>query len=746
MNGGLGDDTLVVNNDAAAGERYEGGDGNDVLLVQSDSNLGVVSVLESIDTITLLANVDVIFAAAALTNDNLQINGTGDNSGESVSVFGGADSDVINLSGIVLDSNDLRGLTINGGDGDDTITGTKGIDTLIGGAGNDVFTFSNSTQTTTTNNTSQMDVITDFNILDDVINISSMAGGGATLTATQTGANADDYVVSWLIDGVTNYVLLTGTGVTGGLTFNNSGGTATATATSPSPITIDSFSVSSTGVSLSGSGPFRAFMTSSAVTNPNRNDYNTYYTKSDNYGANDAHTFDFAVLKGTAGSSAKNSNISPIIPHPVTNAVLTIQNTNNGLNNTYAAYVFVGDDTVGAKNDTLTATLSTNPSLMYGFDGNDTITGNTGNDTIFGGNGDDLINGGAGGDFLNGGTGSDRFVYTFSGSNFASDAPAAGADTGYDTLTFDDFGAADKLSLSGYANFTGRNFSGTSAGSIEATLTSNAAIGAQGMLVVTDSTVNTTGDLSNNIASAIDSAFNTSSIGVTDKVFFAVKADDLDANASTHQFWFGMYRKNDTLDGVAGTDVQVLALVSAPVGTGNLDYDNIVVPGQVITGTASAEALNGNVGNDTITGNVSNDTITGGGGADAIDGRAGADTIVYADKTDAGTWARGDWTPGSFVDCGSIDRITFESSDKIDLSAVIDGTFTFESAYTNIATALSSTQSGDTGYVVGYYDGTFFFDSAGTPNAVFLMFDVGGTDYAVLLTGVTSIAAGNLIL
>lgn len=268
-------------------------------------------------------------------------------------------------------------------------------------------------------------------------------------------------------------------------------------------------------------------------------------------------------------------------------------------------------------------------------------------------------------------------------------------------------------------------------------MTSNTAIGAQGMLVVTDSAVNTTGDLSNNIASAIDSAFNTSSIGVTDKVFFAVKADDLDANASTHQYWFGMYRKNDTLDGVAGTDVQVLALVSAPVGTGNLDYDNIVVLGQVITGTASAEALNGNVGND---------TITGGGGADAIDGWAGADTIVYADKTDAGTWARGDWTPGSFVNCGSIDRITFESSDKIDLSAVIDGTFTFESAYTNIATALSSTQSGDTGYVVGYYDGTFFFDSAGTPNAVFLMFDVGGTDYAVLLTGVTSIAAGNLIL
>ncbi len=740
LNGGLGDDTLVVNNDVALGERYDGGGGADVLLIRSDTNLGVVTALDNIDTITLLDNVDVIFSAAALSGDTLAINGTGDNGNESVSVYGSADNDVINLSGIIVDSNDMRGLTIDGGAGNDTITGTSGIDTLIGGDGNDVFRFSSSTQTSTSNTPSQMDVISDFNILDDQINLLDMGGGvGTTLTATTVaGGNADDYVVSWMIAGTTNYVLLKGTGVTGGLNFTTtSGGTATATATSPSAITFDVFGVSSTGVTVSGSGPFRAFMTNYTVTNPNRNDNTTCYTKSSNYGASNTHTFDFAVLKASAGSSASNSDVSPTIPHPVTNAVLTIQNTNDGQNNTYPAYVFVGDDTLGAKNDTLTATLSTNPSLMYGFDGNDTITGNTGNDTIFGGNGDDLINGGAGGDFLNGGTGSDRFVYTFSGSNFASDAPAAGADTGYDTLTFDDFGAADKLSLSGYANFTGRNFSGTSAGSIEATLTSNTAIGAQGMLVVTDSAVNTTGDLSNNIASAIDSAFNTSSIGVTDKVFFAVKADDLDANASTHQYWFGMYRKNDTLDGVAGTDVQVLALVSAPVGTGNLDYDNIVVPGQVITGTASAEALNGNVGND---------TITGGGGADAIDGWAGADTIVYADKTDAGTWARGDWTPGSFVNCGSIDRITFESSDKIDLSAVIDGTFTFESAYTNIATALSSTQSGDTGYVVGYYDGTFFFDSAGTPNAVFLMFDVGGTDYAVLLTGVTSIAAGNLIL
>jgi Ca2+-binding RTX toxin-like protein len=131
LNGGLGDGTLVVNNDVALGERYDGGGGADVLLIRSDTNLGVVTVLNNIDTITLLDNVDVIFSAAALSGETL------------------------------------------------AITGTSGIDTLIGGDGNDAFRFSSSTQTGTSNTPSQMDVISDFNILDDQINLLDMGAASA---------------------------------------------------------------------------------------------------------------------------------------------------------------------------------------------------------------------------------------------------------------------------------------------------------------------------------------------------------------------------------------------------------------------------------------------------------------------------------------------------------------------------------------------------------------------------------------
>src|SRR5690606_3928602 len=43
-------------------------------------------------------------------------------------------------------------------------------------------------------------------------------------------------------------------------------------------------------------------------------------------------------------------------------------------------------------------------SLLLGFDGVDTLNGNTGNDILKGGAGNDILNGGAGNDILDGGT------------------------------------------------------------------------------------------------------------------------------------------------------------------------------------------------------------------------------------------------------------------------------------------------------------------------------------------------------
>ena len=413
--GGTGNDTLVINSgDVASGESYDGGLGSDTLSITADTDLSSVTSLTSIETITLANGVDVTFSAAALSGDTLALNGTGNNAQETVTVTATSGNDTIDLSGITVDTNDITGLYIDGGAGNDTITGTNGADTLTGGLGNDVFVFTSTTQTDTTGTTQYMDVISDFNINEDTVNVSGISGAGAFSTNLAPGSDGDDYILQWTTGGTTNYVLLNNTGVTGGLTPTDTSGTLTFAAASPAAL-FDVFTVTETSITVSGTGPFRAFLTPDTVTNPDRNDATTYYTKSTNYGASNAHTFDFTVIKGD--SNLGGGGYGTIMTHPLVNAVMTIQNTNNGVNATYPAYVFVGDNASGAVNDILDANKTDGPSIMYGFDGNDSITGNTGKDTIFGGSGDDTLFGGDENDYLSGGDGADTI------------AGGAGADT-----------------------------------------------------------------------------------------------------------------------------------------------------------------------------------------------------------------------------------------------------------------------------------------------------------------------------
>ncbi|MFO0808696.1 MAG: hypothetical protein U0746_08755 [Gemmataceae bacterium] len=61
----------------------------------------------------------------------------------------------------------------------------------------------------------------------------------------------------------------------------------------------------------------------------------------------------------------------------------------------------------GGGNDTVLLSGIAAPAIIYGGNGNDTITGGNGNDTIYGGNGVDTIDGGAGSDTLAGDYGND---------------------------------------------------------------------------------------------------------------------------------------------------------------------------------------------------------------------------------------------------------------------------------------------------------------------------------------------------
>jgi Ca2+-binding RTX toxin-like protein len=72
---------------------------------------------------------------------------------------------------------------------------------------------------------------------------------------------------------------------------------------------------------------------------------------------------------------------------------------------------------LSATDDTIVASLSSplttlNFAIVYGNDGNDSITGSTGNDYLFGGNNNDTIVASGGADIVDGGSGTDTFTMT----------------------------------------------------------------------------------------------------------------------------------------------------------------------------------------------------------------------------------------------------------------------------------------------------------------------------------------------
>src|SRR5204863_332834 len=101
-----------------------------------------------------------------------------------------------------------------------------------------------------------------------------------------------------------------------------------------------------------------------------------------------------------------------------------------------AALLFGGDG-----NDTLTG--GSGNDQLFGQAGNDILLGKGGNDLLFGGDGNDIINGGRGNDVAFMGAGDDTFVWN----------PGDGSDTvegqdGVDTLQFNGSNIGEKIDLS----------------------------------------------------------------------------------------------------------------------------------------------------------------------------------------------------------------------------------------------------------------------------------------------------------
>ena len=188
MAGGLGSDTYYVDNSGdVVLENLSSGGTNDMVFTSVSYNLAGLYV----ETLTLTGTSGI----SGTGNDWAQtING---NSGANkLSGLGG--NDILNgSSGNDTLSGGGGNDTLNGGSGNDLLDGGAGTDTLSGGSGIDIFAFMNSLSG------SNIDVVTDYSVANDSIQLNDTAFAGLAVGALSANAffigtaahDADDRII-----------------------------------------------------------------------------------------------------------------------------------------------------------------------------------------------------------------------------------------------------------------------------------------------------------------------------------------------------------------------------------------------------------------------------------------------------------------------------------------------------------------------------------------------------------------------
>ena len=369
---------------------------------------------------------------------------------------------------------------------------------------------------------------------------------------------------------------------------------------------------------------------------------------------------------------------------------------------------FGGDDelTGGAGND-----------RVSGGAGNDLLFGGAGNDTITGGAGDDTLIDGAGDDRFIGGAGADTFVFTEDGSlqqtgrNRISDF-----EVGVDTLDFSEF---DQESIDNFI------VNETNGGTF---IQYGRLIGGQDTIFVTGSVLveNVSASDLNLTGDRPDEPEDDGAIVGTagNDVLRGTPGDDVLHGLGGDDFIIGRAGA-DVIDGGEGTDTASYSessegveidLTGEVAGTGDAAGDTFVSIERfrlteqqdffngddgtnVAYGFGGDDELFGNGGNDTLSGGAGNDGIVGGDGNDLLIGGTGDDFLIDDTGNDRYVGGSGSDTFAFFVPSGIVQN---DANRVIDFEVGIDTIALVNSDLISIEDA--SISGRDSGTLIKYGD------------------------------------------
>jgi VCBS repeat-containing protein len=620
MDGGIGDDTYVVDN---AGDIVTEGLNAGTDLAQS----GITYTLtDNVENLTLTGTADIDGAGNALDNiingntganvlDGRDGNDTlnGNNGGDTLTggagndllngdagddqLFGDAGNDVLN-GGLGADN-------LQGGAGDDTLNGGIGADNLQGGAGDDTFVVDNAADAVLENDGEGSDTVqssVSYTLTDHVENLTltgsaAINGSGNVLDNLITGNGGNNLLKGedgsdTLVGNAGNDILDGGAGAdklqggTGDDTYvvDDAGDLVSESAGAGiDTVQTDlSYTLGANVENLSLAGAADLSGTGNTLNN----------AIVGNAGAN--------LLDGAAGTDTMTGGAGNDTYIVDTTGDVIVEAAGGGNDTAYSSANY----TLSANVETLVLTGSAaingsgnaQANTIIGNAGNNTLSGMAGNDLLVGGAGNDILDGGLDADTLEGGAGNDTYVVDNAGDVVVENA-GEGVDTVQSSIAYTLGATVENLALTGGAHINGAG---------------NAL----------DNVI--TGNSGNNVLNGLDG---------NDTLVGGLGNDTLDGGAGA-----------DSLQGGAGDDTYLVddagdvVVEGAGAGTDTVQSGlshtlAANVENLVLTGTQDLDG-SGNALNNAILGNAGANVLDGGAGADTLAGGAGDDSYIVDNAGD----------------------------------------------------------------------------------------------------------------